>query len=97
MLQYREINPLNVHGLRRVDHCPPHFLQVCFDLKTQEQSISDWIFTQLSGRFYYGDKITLDDTGKRGMCKVVAFERHSEATYFGLFLDQLNSNEHNIW
>jgi hypothetical protein len=91
MLRYKEINPLNVHGLRRVDHCPPHFLEVCFDLKTQEQNISDWIYTQLSGRFYYNDKILIDDQGKRSMCKVVAFERHSEATYFGLFIDQINA------
>jgi hypothetical protein len=30
------------------------------------------------------------------MCKVVAFEIGAEATYFGLFIDQINQ-PNNIW
>jgi hypothetical protein len=96
MLQYREVNPLNVHGLRRVEHLPPHFCEVSFDLKTQESNISDWIFTNLEGRFYFGDKVVIDSNGKRTMFKVVAFERHSEASYFGLFIDQINQSG-SVW
>jgi hypothetical protein len=94
MLGFREINPLNVHGLRRLEHCPPHFLQVCFDLYTDEKNISDWVYTNLSGRFFFGDHVLVDDDGKRGMCKVLALEIHSEASYFALFLDSINKNEH---
>ena len=97
MLKYGEINKLNVHGLRMLDWCPPHFCQVCFDLKTDEKNISDWIWTNLEGRFFYGDKIVGVD-GKRVMCKMVGFENHSEATYFGLHLDRINqTHREELW
>ena len=55
MLKHGEINPLNVFGLRRMDHCPPHFEKVYFDLRTSEKHISDWIYEHLIGRFWFGD------------------------------------------
>lgn len=94
---FPEINPLNVHGLRRMDFCPPHFAKVPFDLYTNEQDILDWVYTNLHGRFYFGDVISIDDSGKRQMCKLLAFENHSESTYLGLFLDQINGRSNNLW
>lgn len=95
---FPEINPLNVHGLRRMDFCPPHFVRVPFDLYVNEQNILDWVYTNLYGRFYFGDYISIDSTGKRIMCKLLAFENHSESTYLGLFLDQINNrNNDSIW
>lgn len=93
----RGINPLNVHGLRRVEHCPPHFFRVEFDLATDEKDITDWVYTNLDGRFYFGDYYNIDTTGRRTMCKVLAFENHSEATYFGLFMDQINTRSQQLW
>lgn len=97
MLGVNEINPLNVHGLRRLEHCPPHFLPVCFDLYTDEKNITDWVYTNLIGRFYFGDHVAVDNTGKKSMCKMLAFEIHSEASYFGLFLDTINKSNADIW
>lgn len=94
---FPEINPLNVHGLRRVDFCPPHFARVPFDLYTNEQDIIDWVYTNLHGRFYFGDYISIDGNGKRQMCKLLAFENHSESTYLGLFLDQINGRNDKLW
>lgn len=88
MLQ--EINPLNVFGLRRLEHSPPHFESVVFDLRVSEKEITDWIYEHLSGRFYFGEHYYLDDKDHVQKCVKVAFETHSEASYFGLFLDQIN-------
>ncbi len=94
MIKHSEINPLNVFGLRRVSHCPPHFEEVLFDLYVHEKYLTDWIYENLAGRFYMGqrtvfrqpneaDKLTFIQT-------VAAFENASEATYFSMFLPQLN-------
>lgn len=93
MLKHGEINPLNVFGLRELDHCPPHFYRICFDLKTQEKRIKDWVYENLEGRFWMGDAFYQSDNGNTLMQKCVAFEEHSEASYFSLFLDKFNSWE----
>ena len=93
MLKHGEINPLNVFGLRQMSHCPPHFERVPFDIRTSEKKISDWIYENLSGRFWLGDVFEdgqSDSVSSR--CKCVAFEEHSEASYFALNLDQLNTH-----
>ena len=90
MLKHGDVNPLNVHDLRRVAHCPPHFTPFYFDLRCDERKISDWVTTNLDSRFYYGDHVSMDPDRRKNMCKVVAFELASEATYFGLFVDSIN-------
>lgn len=97
MLKYREVNPLNVHGLRRIEYCPPHFTPVNFDLRTQEKAIVDWIWSNCAGRFYFGDFFQIDEAGKKVMCKQAAFEVPSEATYLALFLDQINQSNNTLW
>ena len=90
MLKYGEVNPLNVFGLRRMEHCPPHFVRVDFDLKTEEKQITDWIYEHLAGRFYFGDTYNLDSQGKTQMCYRAAFENGGEASMFGLMLESIN-------
>ena len=91
MLKHGEINPLNVFGLRQLDHCPPHFTKVIFDLSTSERNIADWIYENLEGRFWIGNLYQVDNTtGARTIQHCVAFEKHSESTYFSLFLDTFN-------
>ena len=94
MLKLGEANPLAVFGLRRVEHCPPHFTPVDFDIYVNEKIISDWIYENLSGRFYYGysynhipnpaSKIRVNAQRR------AAFELPSEASYFSLLLDTIN-------
>lgn len=90
MLRYGEVNPLAVFGLRRVDHCPPHFTRVNFDLRTSDKTVTDWIYTHTTGRFYMGDQYTADN-GSITMSKCAAFELPGEASYFALQLDQINT------
>ena len=94
MLKYGEVNPLNVFGLRRMDHCPPHFVRVDFDLKTEVKNITDWIYENLAGRFYFSDAYTVDAHGRTQMCYRAGFEHGSEASMFGLMLETINQREY---
>jgi hypothetical protein len=92
MLKHGEVNPLNVFGLRQLNHCPLHFEPVQFDLRVNEKDITDWIYENLQGRFYIGVvDIPQSRTGNVTMRQqIVAFEHASEATYFSMFLTQIN-------
>lgn len=85
MLKFGIVNPLNVHGLRKLDYCPPHFERFYFDLKTNEKHIVIWVLENLEGRFFIGD-MTVDTHIK----KCIAFENHSEKMVFALQLDIIN-------
>lgn len=95
MLKHDEVNPLAVFGLRRLEHCPPHFIKVMFDSYTSEKTITDWIYANLSGRFYSGDFYNEGSSGKSSMNRCVAFEEPGEASYFSLVLDTINKTE--VW
>ena len=96
MLKHNEVNPLAVFGLRELEHCPPHFIQVTFDLKAPEKSILDWIWVNLEGRFYFGDLYYKDDANNVHTQKCAAFEIAGEASMFALMLDQINKF-YDIW
>lgn len=86
------INPLDVFGLRQLDYCPPHFHIVRFDLRVTAKEIENWIYENLSGRFYLGNYIAVDSDSTMSLQKIAAFELHEEASYFGLFLPNINVN-----
>lgn len=88
-------NPLNIFELRRVDHCPPHFFTVDFHITVGEKKISDWIWANLAGRFYLGETFVFR-SGSSILLKRSAFEIHSEASYFGLLLPEINKNSYNF-
>jgi len=99
MLKNGHPNPLNVHNLRQLDWCPPHFTRVTISSTTNDKLIADWLYENLSGRFYIG---VIDTANKFNYSKdivnprpvytrytVVAFEISSEASYFSLFCSEL--------
>ena len=90
MLKHGEPNPLNIHGLRELDFCPPHFTPVCFDLYCAYKQANNWIWENLEGRFYFGDWYTVDDESRIHQRKCAAFELAAEASYFTLMLDTFN-------
>lgn len=93
MLKLGEPNPLNVHQLRQLYHCPPHFEQVSFTSYITEKQITDWLYENLEGRFYVG-KIDIAKTpGGKVIDRqtLVAFELAGEASYFSLILPTLNT------
>ena len=91
MFKHGFVNPLNVFGLRRLTHCPPHFESVVFNLCTSEKVITDWIYENLAGRFFIGDKFVLDTNINQYVVeKVAGFEKVNEASYFCLLLPNIN-------
>lgn len=92
MLKHNEANPLNVFQLRRVEHCPPHFTTIKFSLRTNEKNITDWIWENLSGRFFLGDDYSENESGHLQFDKIAAFEQPGEASYFSLILDTVNTH-----
>ena len=91
MLKYNDVNLLTVFGLRRMDHCPPHFTAVKFDSHTTSKHITDWIWENLEGRFYFGDVYFTAESGGVMMQKQAAFELAAEASYFSLILDTIDT------
>lgn len=75
--------------LRRVEHCPPHFYAVDFDMSSNDKRIADWIWEHLSGRFFLGDVYLSGEHG-RSIKKRASFEVHGEATLFALQLPEIN-------
>jgi hypothetical protein len=86
-LKHSEPNPLAVFNMQRVPFCPPHFQVINFDLRAGEKAILDWIYENVEGRFFLGAKAT---NGGGAISECAAFENHSEATYFSLFLPTIN-------
>jgi hypothetical protein len=89
MLKYGEVNPLNVLGLRRLEHCPPHFKKVVISLRVEEKRITDWVYENLSGRFWSGD-VAQEVDGRTHKFFCLAFEKPSESSFFALHLDKIN-------
>lgn len=92
MLKHNEVNLLSVFGMRRMDHCPPHFTPVQFDIRVAEKQITDWIWENLDGRFYVGDYYKESENGNFSCQKLVAFEEPGEASYFALVLNTINTH-----
>jgi hypothetical protein len=92
MLRDGEANPLTVHGLREMDRCPPHFVQVKFELKHSHKQVADWIWENLEGRFWLGDLYYPSENGSIAMSACAAFELPGEASMFSLCLDQIQQS-----
>lgn len=93
MLKYGEANPLAVFGLRELNHCPPHFTVVDFELKVNPKVISDWIWSNFSGRFWFGDHYYKSEDNTVHLTKRVGFESPGESSMFALMLDQINKHD----
>ena len=91
MLKHGEVNPLNVFGLRKLEHCPPHFERVSFENFVTDKIVSDWIYEHLTGRFYVGFQDVTRNGAPFQRQMNVGFELASEASYFSLFLPQINT------
>lgn len=92
MLRNGEANPLTVHGLRELEHCPPHFIRVEFDVRGNRKQITDWVWENLEGRFWAGDVYSVHPETKGVMMNYcVAFESPGEASMFSLCLDQIQT------
>jgi hypothetical protein len=98
MIKLGSVNPLNVFGLRALEHSPPHFSHVTFDLRVSPKQITDWIYENLEGRFWFGDRYQYNEqTNKIHAQNCASFERAAEASYFALMLDQINTPQERLY
>jgi hypothetical protein len=97
MLRNGEANPLTVHGLRELAHCPPHFVKVTFELRNSYKQIADWIWENFEGRFWLGDHYYLTESGTTAMGACAAFEIPGEASMFSLCLDQIQQSYYHTY
>ena len=77
-------NPLDILGIRRVNFCPPNFETVNLE-KTYniEAVISDWIEDNLSGRYFLGENVTIQNDSIVSVT-TVGFEDTKEMSFFML-------------
>ncbi len=85
----KNINPLNVFGMRRVSFCPPHFESANVDMTyNMTRVIETWIEEHTKGRYYLGQKIALDqnsnDSSRRRIkyTTSISFENSKDLSYF---------------
>jgi hypothetical protein len=84
MLRHKEPNAYNLFEIRRLKVPSPQCEYINLPLKYNlEQSLVNWITSNLKGRFYVGKSITLGDQGTETVCKV-GFEDAKELSYFTL-------------
>lgn len=93
MLKNGEVNPLSVHGIQRSGWCPPHFTKITID-HIPEKPLIDWIYENLSGRFYV-DVVDILEGNTYVRHLHIGFEDAGEATYFNLFLPELRKKNYN--
>jgi hypothetical protein len=80
-----KVNPLNVYEIRRVEFCPPYFETAILTQRYQlRQSIDEWIYNNLAGRFYVGQEVIAEEGTSLQHTTVVGFETPSELTLFML-------------
>jgi hypothetical protein len=98
MLSTGEVNPLAVWGVRRLYHCPPHFVVIKLSPNTQskEKLMSDWIWVNFTGRFYLGPGWDLlsENEGSPNVTQLTfaGFEIPGEAMLFSLVAPDLIKN-----
>jgi hypothetical protein len=83
----KSINPLNIHKVRRAVFCPPYFESMTLSLGYRHSgstAMHNWIHTNMSGRYFIGDVITVDDNSTVITLRHVAFENPSELSLFML-------------
>lgn len=81
-----DYNPLDLIKERELDWIPVHFSKTVLSEKEEwnRNTIQSWIQSRLRGRFSLVKAPAIDSTDKLKSSLVVAFEDHSEMTYFML-------------
>ena len=92
-MKLKDPNPLDVLDLRRVKFCPPHFATAEVPRKYNiDRAICDWIEDNLSGRYFFGNAIGIDETKNLSQMNKVGFEHPKELSFFMLACPHLKYN-----
>lgn len=92
-MKLKDPNPLDVLGLRRVEFCPPHFATAMVQRRYNiDRAICDWIEDHLTGRYYFGQSLQLDENNNLTQTTTVGFEQEKELSFFMLACPHLKYN-----
>lgn len=58
------VNPLNVLGLRRLSHIPPHFAKMSTTKIDKMEELNNWIYSRLDSRYCIKKSYVLDQNKK---------------------------------
>jgi hypothetical protein len=78
------INPMNVLGLRRLKHIPPHFAKMTSRNIEKIDLIDSWIYTRLDGRYCIKKSYILDSNKKLTETVEIGMEDPKELSMLGL-------------
>jgi hypothetical protein len=78
------INPLNVLGLRRLSHIPPHFAKMTSKNIDKIDAIDSWIYTRLDSRYCVKKSYVLDQDKKMVEVVEIGLEEPRELSMFSL-------------
>ena len=92
-MKLKDPNPLTVLDMRRVSFCPPHFETVTLGRRyNMEQAICSWIENKLTGRYFFGTNVTLDEDNNISVVYTAGFENGKDLSYFTLACPYLKYN-----
>jgi len=78
------INPLNVLGLRKLSHIPPHFAKMTSKNVDKIDLIDNWIYTRLDSRYCVKKSYILDQNKKMVEVVEIGVEEPKELSMFSL-------------
>jgi len=86
-VKQKNVNPLNVHKVRRAAFCPPYFESALLPSLSRvgmPREIDDWVYKNMTGRYFIGRTVNTTDTGSISVVPYIAFENPSELSIFML-------------
>ena len=78
-----KINPLNIHGIRKVSFPATHFFYTNEISNSNQSRIDSWIYSHLRGRYYIGTGVAFQNNTIEYVLKI-GFEVEKELSFFKL-------------
>jgi hypothetical protein len=78
------VNPLNVLGLRKLSHIPPHFAKMSTKNVDKVDAIDNWIYTKLDSRYCIKQTYVLDQANKLVEVIEIGVEESKELSMLSL-------------
>lgn len=78
------VNPLNVLGLRRLSHIPPHFAKMSTAKTDKLEQLNNWIYSRLDSRYCIRKAFVLDQNKKLVEVLEIGVEDPKELSMFTL-------------
>ena len=96
--RFKSPNPLNVFGLRKLNHCAPHMTKLVYVMPPIETilKIENWIYCNLEGRYSIERMSTFTHSENKNIPEtslVISFEDSVAATFFAFQYDMIATEE----